>query len=110
MSVYKVETSIQGVFTNMDLRLDGKEIFLSYDGNQTYASTDLFNLSSTLVLQWIGVGLSFQDWTITLLFRAQKVDGSFDDPKKWTKSGSIPQGGGSQLYELIDPTQLGSSK
>src|SRR5215470_1524827 len=110
MSVYKVETSIQGVFTNMDLHLDNKEIFLSYDGNQTYASTDLFDLASTLALQWIGVGLSFQSWTITLLFSAQKADGSFDDAKKWTKTGSIPQGGGSQLYELIDPKQLGPSK
>jgi hypothetical protein len=110
MSIYRVQTTIQGAFTNMDLVLDGKHILLSYDADQTYASTDLFDVSTNLVLQWIGIGLSFQSWTITLLVSAQKPDGTFDDDKKWTKTGTIPQGGGSQVYDEIDPAKLGPAK
>ncbi len=110
MSVYRVKTTIQGVFTSMDLMLDGKRILLSYDGDQSYASTDLFDIPNNLILQWIGIGLSFQNWTITLLLATQNVDGTFDDDKKWEKTGAIPQGGGSQVYEAIGPTKLGATK
>jgi hypothetical protein len=106
VSVYQVQSTITGVFTNMDLALDGKRILLSYDGDQTYQSTDLFDLTGNLILQWLGIGLSFQAWTITLLVSARQADGSFGAAKKWTKSGTIPQGGGSQLYQSIDPTKL----
>jgi hypothetical protein len=105
MAIYKVQTNIDGVFTSMDLALDGKRIHLAYDGNKGYRSTDLFNLPGSLILQWIGIGLSFQDWTITLLFSLQNADGSFADPKQWDLKGTIPQGGGIQAYESIDPTK-----
>lgn len=101
MGNYRIKTSIQGVFTDMDLYLEAKRIALSYDGDQTYASTDIFDLADKIVLQWIGRGLSFQQWTITLLVAAQQPNGSFDPDKKWTTSGQIPQGGGSQLYKEI---------
>jgi hypothetical protein len=110
MSIYRVQTTIDGVFTNMDLVLDAKHILLSYDGGQSYASTDLFDVTNKLVLQWIGIGLSFQSWTITVLMSAQKADGTFDDDKKWSTTGTIPQGGGSQVYQEIDPTKLVSAK
>jgi|SRR5450756_1171696 len=106
MSVYRVKTSISGVFTNMDLLLHAKKIMLSYDGNESYQSTDLFDLSSPLVLQWIGIGLSYQTWNITLLIAAQKPDNTFDVDKKWTMDGSIPPDGGSQLYKSIDISTL----
>lgn len=106
MAIYKVQSNIDGVFTNMDLVLDAKRIQLAYDGNQSYQSTDLFDLPGNLVLQWIGMGLSFQAWTITLLFSLKASDGSFADPVQWAKKGTIPQGGGSQVYQSIDPTTL----
>ena len=101
MANYRIKTSIQGVFTDMDLYLEGKDIMLSYDGDQTYASTDILDLTDKIVLQWIGRGLSFQQWTITLLVAAQQPDNSFAPDKQWTTSGQIPQGGGSQLYKEI---------
>jgi hypothetical protein len=101
MANYRIKTSIQGVFTEMDLYLEAKHIALSYDGDQTYASTDILDLTDEIVFQWIGRGLSFQQWTITLLVAAQQPDGSFDQDKKWTAGGQIPQGGGSQLYKEI---------
>ena len=110
MAIYRVQTSIDGVFTSMDFALDGKRIQLAYDGNRGYQSIDLFDLSGNLVVQWIGVGLSFQDWKITLQICAKNDDGSFGDPGQWVKQGSIPQGGGSQLYETIDPTKLKPGK
>jgi hypothetical protein len=106
MSVYKVVTTVAGTFTNMDLALDGKRIQLSYDGGSGYQSTDLVDVTNGLVLQWIGVGLSFQDWTITLLISPRNDDQSFGKAKKWALNGRIPQGGGSQVYENINIDQL----
>lgn len=110
MANYRVKTTIQGVFTEMDLYLDAKHIALSYDGNQTYTSTDIFDLTDTIVLQWIGRGLSFQQWTITLLVAPQQQDGSFGADKQWTTNGQIPQGGGSQLYKSIALASLKAAK
>jgi hypothetical protein len=110
VSVYRVKTSVTGVFTSMDLALDGKRILLSYDGDQTYTSTDQLDLSGVLKLQWIGFGLSFQDWTIALLVSVRNPDGSFEPEKKWSTNGTIPPEGGSQLYKEIDLTKLEPSK
>jgi hypothetical protein len=85
----------------MDLVLDGKDIQLSYDGEKTYASTDLFEIQDTIILQWIGRGLSFQEWTITLDVAKQKPNGTFEKSKSWSEDGQIPQGGSSQLYREI---------
>lgn len=102
MTVYRVKTTVDGVFTSMDLVLETREIMLSYDGDKTYTSTDLFNLDNTLTLQWIGRGLSFQEWTITLGISKKKDNGAFDKEKTWAESGEIPQGGGSQMFREID--------
>ena len=110
MAKYRIKTTIDGVFTDMDLYLEAKRIALSYNGDQTYASTDIFDLTDTLVLQWIGRGLSFQDWTITLLVAAQQPDSSYAPEKQWTTSGQIPQGGGSQLYKAIALASLKAAK
>jgi hypothetical protein len=110
MSIYRVKTKVEGVFTSMDYFLEGKRILLSYDGDKTYSSTDLLDLDKTLKLQWIAVGLSFQEWTITLLIAQKKPDGTFDTEKKWTTSGEIPTTGGSQLYKEIDLSKLDANK
>lgn len=103
-TIYRIKTTIEGVFTSMDLALQAKEIMLSYDGDKTYTSTDFFELDKLLTLQWIGRGLSFQEWTITLSISKKKPDGSFEKAKKWEESGAIPQGGGSQVYREINLT------
>jgi hypothetical protein len=110
MSVYRIKTTVEGVFTSMDYFLEGKRVLLSYDGDKTYSSTDQLELANKLTLQWIAVGLSFQDWTITLLIAQRKPDGTFDTEKKWTTSGTIPPVGGSQLYKEIDLTKLDANK
>ncbi|HET9183800.1 MAG TPA: hypothetical protein VFP59_16840 [Candidatus Angelobacter sp.] len=103
MAVYKVKTTITGVFTSMDLVLDGKDIDLSYDGDHTYASTDLFDLSDKLGLQWAARGLSFQDYTITLAISKRNDDGSFAKPKNFEEDGTIPQGQVAQVHREISP-------
>jgi hypothetical protein len=106
MAKYRIKTTINGVFTDMDLYLESKRIMLSYDGDQTYASTDILDLTDSIVLQWIGRGLSSQDWTITLLVAAQQADGSFGPEKQSKITGQIPDGGGSQLYKKIALSSL----
>ena len=101
MGIYTVTTTITGIFTYTDLYLQGKEILLSYDGNQTYKTTDHFDLVNSLVLQWIGEGLSFQPWTISIQLVAV---GGAAKPIHWTQSGQIPAGGGSQMYQEIPLT------
>jgi hypothetical protein len=101
MAVYRVQSTIDGVFTSTDLVLEGKDIQLSYDGDHTYKSTDLFDLRDTITLQWVGRGLSFQEWTITLDVSKQKSDGSFAKSKSWSEDGQIPQGGSSGLHREI---------
>src|SRR5437016_4121546 len=110
MSVFRIRTKVEGVFTSMDYFLEGKRVLLSYDGDKTYGSSDLLDLTKTLTLQWIAVGLSFQEWTITLLIAQKKEDGTFDVEKKWTTSGQIPTSGGSQLYKQIDLSKLEANK
>jgi hypothetical protein len=98
MAIHTVITTITGIFTYTDLYLQGKEILLSYDGNQTYKSTDQFDLTDSLVFQWIGEGLSYQSWTVSIQIAAI---GGASKPVQWTHSGQIPAGGGSQLYQEI---------
>lgn len=98
MAIYTIVTTITGIFTYTDLYLAGKEILLSYDGNQTYKSTDQFDLTDSLVLQWIGQGLSYQPWTVDV--RIMPV-GGVTKPVEWKQDGQIPAGGGSQLYQAI---------
>ena len=92
MAVYRVKTTITGVFTSMDLKLGQERIHLSYDGNQTYISTDLFDLSGKLKLDWKARGISFQDYTVKLAISKRKDDGSFGKAKTFEEDGSIPQG------------------
>jgi hypothetical protein len=101
MAVYTVTTTITGTFTYTDLYLEGKHILLSYDGNQTYKSTDALDLTDALILQWVGQGLSYQGWTISVQFASQDQAAGMPTPNPWTKQGQIPAGGGSQLYQEI---------
>jgi hypothetical protein len=85
----------------MDLYLDGHHILLHYDGNESYKSTDMLMLDDTLKLQWVGYGLTGQQWKVSI--QAVPIVGSAQDPKTWSKSGQIPPGpqGGSTLYAEI---------
>jgi hypothetical protein len=105
MAIYTVVTTITGIFTYTDLYLQGKDILLSYDGNQTYKSTDQFDLTDSLVLQWIGQGLSYQPWTVSLQIMAV---GGIGKPVQWSQAGQIPAGGGSQLYQQIPLSTQGA--
>lgn len=110
MAVYQTVTTITGIFTYTDLHLNGKEILLAYDGNQTYRSTDRFDLTDSLILQWTGQGLSFQAWTITVQICAVLADGSLKNLPPWTQNGQVPSGGGSQLYQRIPVAVPGTAQ
>jgi hypothetical protein len=103
MPIYRVKTTITGVFTSMDLVLDGKDIDLAYDGNQTYSSTDLFDLNDKLILQWVARGLSFQSFKIVLAISKKKDDGSFTKAKNFEEEGEIPGGSAATLRREISP-------
>lgn len=44
---FKVKTIIKAYFTSVDLYLESHRISLSYDGNETYKSTDILQLDDT---------------------------------------------------------------
>jgi hypothetical protein len=101
---YQIETTIGGVFTpRPKLYLAGHEIHLAYDGSETYSGRDILALDDKLIVQFIGPGMSGQEWEIDLVVTPQASDGTYPakDSKKWSAPGEIPAGGNSALYAEV---------
>ncbi|MDP9053066.1 MAG: hypothetical protein M3N93_01995 [Acidobacteriota bacterium] len=98
---YRIETQITGVFTpKPTLFLSGHKIHLAYNGSDKYLGTDLLELEKKLVVQFVGPGLSGQQWQIDLTIGQQAVDGSFPPSSagNWNQKGEVPAGGSSGFY------------
>jgi len=66
MSQHKVFTEIVGDLTSLFVSLEGFEIGMSYDGDQTYQSTNVLDIDGALNLVFQGRGIAFAGWKLTL--------------------------------------------
>ena len=66
MSQHRVFTEVVGDLTSMFVSLEGLEIGMSYDGDQTYQSTNLMDIDGALNLVFHGRGIAFAGWKISL--------------------------------------------
>ncbi len=105
MAVYQIDTTIKGVFTPRPvLWLQGIQIDLSFSGTSGYKGRDIMNLDDKLQVQFVGPGLSGQQWEIDLVVTAKAADGTF--PPAGSKKvrpfkGEIPAGASSGLNETV---------
>lgn len=107
MANYKIETAVTGVFTpKPTLYLSAHQIDLSYNGSDKYLGTDILAISDKLIVQFVGPGLSGQQWQVDLTITQQESDGSYPTASagNWTQKGEIPAGGSSGFYgEIVVP-------
>lgn len=103
MSQHKVTTVVEGYLTSLFVSLEGLEIDLSYDGDQTYQSTDLLNIDDTLNLIFHPRGIAFAGWTITI---------TLDDAEEplFKRSGQLSLHNESLLNEAIPMPKPGAGK
>lgn len=71
MAVKKLTSVVTGVLFDVKYGLEGKEIALSYDGDQTYQSTDNVSVEGELGVFLKVVGILGSAWTLQILCEGQ---------------------------------------
>ncbi len=85
MSKHKLEVTLKGEFTTVDVELEGKEIPLRESGDNIFSWTDSnFEIENPLNISVRLKGWTSQDWSIVI-----KVD----DQEKFKKEGTFDSSG-----------------
>ncbi len=97
---YIIKTEIKTYSYSIYFELDENPISLSYDGENTYKSTDFVNMpDNSLDLFFRANGLNGTDWGIELVI-TKEGDTSYE--KKFKKTGSILSRGTSKHIDKIN--------
>lgn len=95
MAVIKVQTTITGFLFSAQVWLEGREISLSYDGNKTWTSTDMVDVSDGILnMIFHGQGLAGTDWTLN-------IDRIEPDKNLFKNAGSITATGHSLVADAV---------
>jgi hypothetical protein len=93
MSEHKIDTVVEGTLTSLLVRLEGKKLGLSRDG-ETFTSSKVLDIDGPLNLVFHARGIAFSAWKITI---------TLDDGEEpvFKKSGHLTIDNESILKEAI---------
>jgi hypothetical protein len=95
---YRITSELQGFVTSAYLFLEGQAIHMSYDGKQTYTSTDYLEVDDELDVVMRVYGLNGTAWTL-------KITATRDDSppyrKEFERTGEIARKQTALLTEQI---------